>query len=489
MLYDKNISFSKFYLIFFLIIFSLKIFNCQEELDYSISKCYKQIVSLEEEQCFNNYLTFENYQVNHFAKNKNGDFVVKFTEYRKNNEKSLSRIFFGLPNENGYFFSNGSSTRKFKIDIDKKIYNENNNFAFNSSKNLFVFIKDADNIKNKYLFSINSYNSLVELYDLNDKDIKYHIYNFNQFFNLNEGEYLSSFNYEIFGLTQESTYIIAFIPKKKVDLEMSSKTFIKKFKFKSFDDDTCEEVHSIDFTDFENKKILSVFLMDDKDIIVVLASNKNDGRRRNSKIIPPGDWLSLRRTDNYRFFLTFYSNKIDKLNDMEINDEDLSEWYYGEGLFIKSLYLNNKFAVFIYFKESRDFFYIKLFELNYNDLTNSNLIVKDLTIDIYYNFDMDESLNDFIKINNNRLAFIYSNSSHGCIIIININEITKDISYNDYYNQTFITLLIFMILNQLFRYQDFHIMVICYLLLLLSQIIIILNIILMKIYLTIYQCL
>ena len=46
---------------------------------------------------------------------------------------------------------------------------------------------------------------------------------------------------------------------------------------------------------------------------------------------------------------------------------------------------------------------------------------------------MDESLNDFIKINNNRLAFIYSNSSHGCIIIININEITKDISYNDYY--------------------------------------------------------
>ena len=66
------------------------------------------------------------------------------------------------------------------------------------SKNLFVFIKNDTNKENQYLFSINSYDYLVELYNLNNNN--YNIWSFNKFFNLNNKDYLFPFRYEILEL-------------------------------------------------------------------------------------------------------------------------------------------------------------------------------------------------------------------------------------------------------------------------------------------------
>ena len=57
-----------------------------------------------------------------------------------------------------------------------------------------------------------------------------------------------------------------------------------------------------------------------------------------------------------------------------------------------------------------------------------------MSFDINNNFNIDKSLNDFVKINNNRLAFIYTSSIEICILIINIDEFSNIISsINDYY--------------------------------------------------------
>ena len=101
---------------------------------------------------------------------------------------------------------------------------------------------------------------------------------------------------------------------------------------------------------------------------------------------------------------------------------------------------------------NNDFFRIELFELKPQRESNEVPLLNGGEYDMNRNnyFDMDKSLNDFIKINNNRLAFIYtyypyyddgegkrilemSESNEICILIININKYNKRINVTDYY--------------------------------------------------------
>ena len=242
MLNKRNVLLTYFYIHILLFLFSFQISNCQ-------SKNYFSIV--DEEDTFTNVLKFENYQLNHFAKNNEGDFVVSFTEYTEN-IKSSSRKFYGLKNDGQYFFSDEESfERELKVNINEEIYNS----GLDRSKNLFVYIND--NTDKQYLFSINAYNSMVELFDVDNNDNKYYIWSFNKFFDLNLDEYYSPCSYEIFSLKKEKSYIIAFLPKEKISSDKSNAIFIKKFRFKSFDKNAFEEIKPITFESFENKKIFN----------------------------------------------------------------------------------------------------------------------------------------------------------------------------------------------------------------------------------------
>ena len=132
-----------------------------DDREYYISYCQEDNTNLlNDENCFNNLLIFKhkNYQVNNFAKNKNGDFVVEFTEYTEYDELSSSRLFYGLTKDGQNFFSNESSyNREFNIDIDEETYYENIYFNLDGiydSKSLFVSIWNSSTfffeIKNIY---------------------------------------------------------------------------------------------------------------------------------------------------------------------------------------------------------------------------------------------------------------------------------------------------------------------------------------------------
>ena len=362
---DSVINFILFTFIFFS---SFNNINGQTGEDISISQC-DRYDTLTTEKCFNNVLKFENYEINNLAKNNNGDFIVEFTENTENNEKSLSRRFYGLKYDGQSFFSDeSSSTKQIVINIDENTYNENLHFSLDGSKNLFVYI--YNNRLNQYLFSIYAYNSMVELYDVNNNNNKYYIWSFNKFFNLDLDRYYSPCSYELFELKQGLSYIIAFIPKETVNEGMKTYIFIKKFRFKSFDKNAYDELGAVTFQNFVNKKILNVFTIDDddKNTFVVLTCKSNT-RRRNSEITPPGVYLSVRRgLAYYEFTMKFYSN--DESKNIVITDGYLRTYYRGEELFIKSLYLNNQLVAFIYNRNGYNTFYVELFQLKYNEPTD-----------------------------------------------------------------------------------------------------------------------
>ena len=148
---------------------------------------------------------------------------------------------------------------EFNIKIEEEFL-ENSDFLnlykIQDSKSLFVSIKNI-NKKNQYLFSINSYDSMVELYDLNNNDNNYFVWSFNKFFNLDENDYYFPFEFELFELKDKSEYIIAFIPFSIVEEYILDVSFIKKFRFKSFDKDTYEELSSINYEDYFNCIIIN----------------------------------------------------------------------------------------------------------------------------------------------------------------------------------------------------------------------------------------
>ena len=93
----------------------------------------------------------------------------------------------------------------------------------------------------------------------------------NEFFELDEYDYIFPYDYTLFELKKESAYIILFIPKIDINIDMENIKFIKKFKFKSFDSDAYEEINSIKYKDYINNFIICSFYMDDSNTLVVIS--------------------------------------------------------------------------------------------------------------------------------------------------------------------------------------------------------------------------
>jgi hypothetical protein len=115
--------------------------------------------------------------------------------------------------------------------------------------------------------------------------------------------------------------------------------------------------------------------------------------------------------------------------DMELNDGYfVNNYYQGEKLFIKSLYFNNKLVAFIYHKENENDLHVELFELSYKN-SKYNISYKcyeSKWVNNANSFNFEQSLSDFVKINNNRLAFIYTYSNNIGILIINLSKNLND---------------------------------------------------------------
>ena len=111
--------------------------------------------------------------------------------------------------------------------------------------------------------------------------------------------------------------------------------------------------------------------------------------------------MSLSRrslSDNSNEFkLTFYSDEINEQKNKEIDFIGLNAWQPEEKLFIKSLYINNGLVAFIRCVENDEFFVVQLFEISYTDSGDYSVNNFYMPFEINNNFDIDKSLNDFVK--------------------------------------------------------------------------------------------
>ena len=404
------------------------------------------------------------------------------TEFSEYDELSSSRLFYGLTNDGRYFFSNQSSyTHEFNINIDEDSsyeYDYYNYYKIYNSINLFVSIKNDPNKGSEYLFSINPYKMMVELYNFNNDYNNHYIWNFNQFFNLDEDLYMFPYETVLFELKKESSYIIAFIPKINVYEEIQSISFIKKFRFKSFDENTYEEIKSINYTNYLNNQIINVILLDDdsntlvvlsyteieeseepKNIYLNNAQNsipKVQTRRNGDVVAVVPSSPSFKTYSYYKFTLKFYIRNLKFLSyikDMELYN-DLSRNFQGEELFFKSINIKNQYVIYVYLIYD-NWLLFDLIELNYLNYANGRNTISPLFTWVYdtsnYYFDVYESLNDFIKLDENRLVFIYTtsyfndysierrildiqNSWKLCIIIIDLKQSSEYLTNNFYIN-------------------------------------------------------
>ena len=412
---------SRCYFKLFIYISFLYIINCDEKI-YKICEDdnNNNQQNSNEEICLDNVIKFDNkeYRANNFAKNKKGDVILELTELKEdndNNEYSSSRLFYGITKEGYPLFANNTSyTHEIQINKSKEKFddNENNNLFNNySSNNLFVSIQNDINEDNQYLFSINSHNSMVELFNLNNENNNiYYLWNFNEFFNLNS-EYYSSFQYELFELKGKNEYIIAFIPESNVTQKIRNLTFIKRFRFKSFDEDAYEEINDIKYSDYFNKTIINVILLDN--YLVVLYYFMEEIRKIYGEIYYKN-----------KFYLKYYNYNLELFssdNEIEFKTElDNNHNYAEEKLFVKSLCLMDEYVIFIHYPYIKYDKYEMLFEVcdfnlskiekNYQIIpkeTYNDNIVREIN-----DFDIDKSINDIIKINNNKIAFIYTSSTN-----------------------------------------------------------------------------
>jgi hypothetical protein len=152
--------------------------------------------SINDDECFNNILIFDNkkYKLGNFVINNKGDLII---EFYGEDEVSTSRLFYGLTKDGRHLFSNKSSyTYELNIDIDEIIdFSEYYNYyKIYNTRNYFVSVKNDPNKNNQYLFSINLYDFMIELHNLNNENMSHYFWNFNDFFNLNEDDYMFLMN-------------------------------------------------------------------------------------------------------------------------------------------------------------------------------------------------------------------------------------------------------------------------------------------------------
>ena len=415
----KPIMKQNFLLIIFLIISNLCINYCQDEEPEP------------ETEYENNILIFNHTKLNAGSINKNGDLIIEYYSEENYYDIPNSILYYGLSKNGRQFFSNETSyTQEKNIEIDEMIdiAGYYNNFKIYDSKSLFVSKNNDYNKKNQYLFSISSNFSIVELHDFNNnEDNNHYLWDLNDFFHLDENKYGFPYETSLFELRGDPSYIIVFVPKKIVNEQLNDLSFIKKFSFKSFNDDAYEEINSVTYNEYIDKAIIGTFFMNDLGILVTI-SYKNPQYVYGTCIgnqFPKLDYT-----------LNLYNENLEPIKPIDKIKMSLKDLFglSTEYVYFKSIYLKSKYVMFAYITYC--YLLLELFSIDINTegskIRPSNY---DYMIPLYSN--INNLLSDFIKINERKLIYIFYNyiSSSGYTdftneLHIKIIKIKED--YSDY---------------------------------------------------------
>ena len=385
----KNLFLKSFNPNFFLI---LSLLFLQIEFINTTTTCSSG-VAITDTNCFNNLIIIQNYfRSGQFASDKNGNMFIEYSN--DEDGRSEYRLFYGLQKDGRNYFANDNAQKIIQIEtteVDKGRY---------EAKNLFVSTENDINRDKQYLFTTSSYTTLTELHDLDEGTYK--VRGTLAFWNIID---IFSYQYSLFGYQKDykNIYFCVFTQHESYKVTITyndghtekkdhSRTFtIKKFSFNSFDLNNYNEIVTLNNTDNFNNRVISSFIMEADEILVVFYMKRTDTSNENAK-----------------YAIIFYDLDLNQINENIISQNNITQPRPGDGVFMKGFYLKEKYAAFLYFTKGYDATTIQfnISSLVKNDGDGKYSFINKIAKEETYSFISDVPLNEFIKINDERLVFI-----------------------------------------------------------------------------------
>ena len=351
--------------------------------------CNVQPNSIANLNCFNNIKMFdlENkyYRAGHSSINKNGDIVIEYSHLQY-------RLFYGLKKNGQYFFPN--ETKEIKIESEGIFDNET--IRRYESINSFVSLKNDTNKEKEYLISISSWKTILELHDLENDE--YRIKRTVDFTHTEKGIFSFVFQLLEVQIDNQIIYFCVYIYSEydsSRDVDIGSTFVIKKFALNNFDLDSIQLINEIFFVNGRNRIISSIIMNKYKLLLVFFVRIDSD--------------------NNYNYLLYYYDYNLINLGQRDIYN-DFNNYYAGYGNFFKTYVLEEDYIVFIYFLAQYKYRFQIWKIAQYDNYYNFNAGLK--FVDEQYPLDCSITLNDFIKIDDNRLALISTSQSVELFVIL-----------------------------------------------------------------------
>ena len=331
--------------------------------------------SIDNTNCFTDIKIFGNdnkyYRAGHFASNKNGDMVIEYSYLQY-------RLFFGLKNDGKYLYP--EETKEIEIinsNIDPDIIRRY------ESVNCFVSLRDDINKAKEYLMSLSSWITLFELHDLENNE--YNIYPTTLFFDFQYGTYSYVFQILEAKINDINTYFCIY---KLNDPDLIQ---IKKFILTNFDEQVIEQKKITIDDDIAFTRITSSIICEYNDVLIIFFMNRISSA----------------------YYAYIYNYELIKLNGFQyVGSITIPDDFYN-GLFFKALSLHYGYGTFLYFYDPSHFM-VRIFRLNIDSSTFNEILVYSNNCDL----DPTITLNEFLKIDDERLVFISTSNSRRKLNII-----------------------------------------------------------------------
>ena len=352
-----------------------------------------QTINIAYSQLINNIINLggENFRYNHFSLSSKGDMVIDTSAYPGNNE----RRFFGLKkNGRPYFKDENENETPYYSLLVSGLKNENQQKIEGESSFILLNSTNKEEYGKEYLFSY-ARDSYVELYDLENKQYTYE--STSSFFNMN---ITSDVGTIIKANSKDSNsmydYIFSFIYKE----ESKYRFYVIRGLLKSTN--LTKKLNKI-FTKKKtstNRRMASCF------------------QTKSSKIV------CLYQQPEYNYLITVFN---------EINDTQGNATLYAGSkasddikVFYKGIHLRDEIGVFAYYIKCNDTYPRISFRIinstdgiePYRNFSNIKMNKKD--------FSANALLNDIIKLDDNKIAFIAPSNYKLSLNIVIINLYNND---------------------------------------------------------------
>ena len=340
-----------------------------------IQKTYEPEVKLNNVIIFNS----KKFRSGNFAINNNGDMIIEYSY----NE---TRLFYGLKQNGRFFFldenDNETPTKEINITNSKGEY-----IKRYESKNSFIFLNNNNN--KQYLLSLSSFDSVTELYDLDnieDNSIR---------------DTIGLLNYQIF------SYEFSLL-----ELPINNKKEYLLIYTKSTNEQNQGDILVLDIISFPDKNLYNCN-------IVQKISKDNYYNRVVSGFVMNSLIIIFYLDRLLSYTIIIYDFEFTEKNIID-NFWTISDEYYnkGNGFFFKCLHLKENIGVFIFYIGTNNYSpVLKIGRIDENNFSFNDLfIITELGTYEFNNNDI--LLNDITKINDNRFSFVTTSKDNNSLYIL-----------------------------------------------------------------------